>query len=303
MTQPIQPTGQGTPPANAQPPKGQGGGGSRPTTGSGGRQSTADGFWGKFPTVPEAQRPLLEPHLREVEKHVTQLQQQYAPYKGFVEAGYTPQQVQGLLKFSQDFDKNPLQMWINLGNLLQQQGIVHQDLDVEYLAELAAGTAPPDDDDLPPEQSAGGQQSDIPPWAQQLQEELYGLKNQTEQERRQRREAAEDKLFDRQLSKMKEELKKAGIPEDLIDDKQLVASYIVHQGNSEAALQSITGFRDGLLKGFTDKSTQPGTKPLEMPNGAPQAPERKTTHRDGFAAASAAAEQALRSAQAGSAQD
>src|SRR5438445_10841560 len=50
-------------------------------------QPTADGFnWGLFPDVPETQRELLEPHLKNIQGHVTRMEQQYAPYKGLMDA-------------------------------------------------------------------------------------------------------------------------------------------------------------------------------------------------------------------------
>lgn len=292
--------GQGAPPAGTQPPAqgGQGVGDAQP-------QPTADnqGFWNMFPNVPEQHRPLLEPHLRETQKTITQLQQQYAPYKGFVDAGYTPDQVQGLLKFSQDFDSKPMEMWVGLTQLLQERGIIHEELDIDAVKAAAAGEPDPDEGIQQP--GANGEMpnvEDMPPWAQAMVQELQSLKSGLEQDKVQARQRAEDRLLDRQLEKMKQVLQKAGYPEDALNRETLVAHVITHNGNVEEATKALTGLREGVLKGFTEQATQPGSRELEMPNGTPKAPERQTSHRDGFAVASAAAGQALRSAQQSEAQ-
>ena len=52
--------------------------------------------WELFPDVPEDQRALLEPHLRNVQGHVTKMEQQYSPYKDLVEAKADPAEVKAL---------------------------------------------------------------------------------------------------------------------------------------------------------------------------------------------------------------
>src|SRR5438270_119915 len=111
--------GQGTPPAAAQPPaSGQGGAGQESTAaGKGGGEFN----WGLFPNVPENQRELLQPHLRGVLGHVTQLEQQYAPYKGLMDA-VTPDQVQNLVTFLANYSSDPLATWMGLGQSLHEDG-------------------------------------------------------------------------------------------------------------------------------------------------------------------------------------
>src|SRR4051794_27036558 len=96
--------GQGTPQPIVQP-TGQG---------AGEQESTADSLWGFFPDVPVEQREVLAPHLKNIQGHVTRLEQQLAPYKPFVNAGYTPEMVNGLASFATSFDRDPLQAWIEL---------------------------------------------------------------------------------------------------------------------------------------------------------------------------------------------
>src|SRR4051794_22064140 len=92
-----QPAGQpvGAPTPNAQPGS-QGGG--------------QGGFRGTFfQNVPDEVWAQIEPHVGSINQHVTQLQQRYAPFKG-----YRDEDLQGLANFSQAFDRDPVGQWLNM---------------------------------------------------------------------------------------------------------------------------------------------------------------------------------------------
>src|SRR6266576_2109896 len=88
--------GQGAPAPAAQPPAGgQGPAQGQPTAADKG----GDGFnWGLFPDVPEEQRSLLEPHLRNVQGYITKSQMETAPYKGLMDT-VQPDQVENHVGF------------------------------------------------------------------------------------------------------------------------------------------------------------------------------------------------------------
>src|SRR4051812_19095369 len=97
-------------PAPAQPPVGQG---------AAPEQAKPDGIRGMFPNVPDEQWPLFEPHIKDVQGHITKLEQAHAPFKPFVDAGVTPEAATALIQLSRDFDQNPIGVWMTLGQRLQ----------------------------------------------------------------------------------------------------------------------------------------------------------------------------------------
>lgn len=257
--------------------------GAQPVEGQG--APAADGFWGNFPDVPNEHRALLEPHLKGVQGHVTKLEQQFAPFKSFSEAGMTPESAQGLIQFSRDFDQDPLGMWFRIANMLQQpndQGmsVLDPDIDLEHLAALARGEDP----------DAGAQQQQ-PPVGQELEgadprdETIARLEarldqfEQTNQQKElQSQQSREDQLLDRQMTGMRTALKEAGYDEELLTNEQLVSSIIAHKGNIEAATKGLLDLRGGILKGFTEARQGPGE--LETPDGLPSTPKNELGPRD-----------------------
>lgn len=276
-------TGQGVSDPTGAQPSGQGTG--QPT------EPTADQFWGLFPTVPEEQRSLLEPHLKNVQGHVTKLEQQYAPFKPFLEAGYTPDQVGGLMNFARSFDADPLQAWMELGQMLQggDQPLISQDLDFEILAKIARGEELEEDPGQPqmmPEQN-GALPPELVQYIQGLEAKVNQLEQGFTQQQNQAREAAQNRLLQQQFGTMRETLKNGGFPDDALTDEALRSALITANGNVQAAIKFLTDQRSAILKSFTNSS---GPEDLDLPNGAPPTPPKPTREpRDGFEAARAGA--------------
>lgn len=236
-------------------------------------QEGSGNFWQFFPNVPEEHRPLIEPHIREMQGHVTKLEQQLAPFKPFVDAGLQAQDAAGLVKFSQDFDAAPVDMWLRMGTMLQDQQVLDPEIDLEYLAALARGEDP---DALGGVEENGAPQT--PSELEELRQQLQALQDEREQEKVSRQEQIQNQFFDRQLGKMREELVKAGIPEDILTEEALTARVIVHKGNVASATKSFVDERAAILKGFT-KNKEPDD--LELPNGVPDHEREEPRERDG----------------------
>jgi hypothetical protein len=249
--------------------------GAEPTAAAKGSQS---GFnWGLFPDIPEEQRPLLEPHLKNVQGHVTKLEQQLSSFKDV-----TPEQVQGLVGFQQAFDADPMGVWLNMGQKLQETGLM-SDLDFEALTAIAKGEYVDEEEGAaegqPPE---GGEVDDR---YARLEAEIQAMKQQRQMEETQRRQRVEAQLLERSLDGMRARLNEAGIGE--VDDKTLVAHIIAAQGNSQVAVDSILSLHQNALKGLTSRKRE-SEDGVEMPNGAPKAKERPKG-RDGWSQAKAGA--------------
>ena len=278
------PSSPSTPPAVTPPSTGQA---QQPVVEQG--QPKPNGFWGRFPTVPEDQRAALEPHLKTVQGYVTRLEQTYvAPFRG-----YTPQQVQGLAQFAKAFDANPLQTFLNIAGQLQQRGTIHEDLDLEALAAVVQGQELPDpgnDGDL------GDDWETAPPWAQELRAQQQAQQQLQEQQSRSQSEARENAILDHAINGIKTKLTEAGFPQDKISDKDITARFIVHNGSAEAVFQELTGLRTALLQGALPND-QDNT--VDLPNGVPSSgrsslQQRARKSSDPFAKASGAAEQFVR---------
>ena len=257
--------------------------------------ATADGSgggfnWDLFPNVPEEQRSLLEPHLKNVQGHVTQMQQQYAPYKSVMDAGLDGDTVQSLVAFNQQFSQDPVGTWMELAVNMQKAGTLSGDLDLEAVKAILEGKDP-DEGEAP----AGGEEGEeIPPWAQRLEQRINAqdeeAKTQKEQETQQQR-AGELKTA---MGNMRTQLTEAGYPEDAITDEILRAALIANQGDVDKALQQLTGLRESVLKGFTEKKNGGDDSDLEMPNGSPKPPARESRGPSGaFADARKGARQML----------
>jgi hypothetical protein len=249
-----------------------------------------------FPNIPEQHRVLLEPHLREVQAHITKLEQQHAPFKTFADAGFTPEQTTGLLQFAQAFDNNPLGMWLRLGIELQNSGQIDGDLDLEQVQAVALGQQGPGDIGDSEEMEFESQD----PLAE-LSQRLDAFEQRDQDRETTRRQQTEDQLLQRQLVSMQETLKEAGLED--VSDEELIARIITANGDPDKAVQSLVGFRDSVVKGFTErKSGEPN--PLEMPKGSPQAPKKPETRPgDPFREATIAAQQALEARNAAAVQE
>lgn len=285
------PATQGQPAQQGQP---------QPAPGQGQPQGFRQTF---FPNVPDDQWGVIEPHMQNINRHVDQLQQTYAPLKGM-----TPQAIQGLAAFSQQFDQDPVGQWIGLARALQERGIVDPDVDLDYLAAIAAGQEPPEDESQVP----NGLDPNNPLTAivTALQKQVEELSGGIQQERQTTQQRSQDIALERQLSHLKGQLTEAGFPEEALSKEFLLSTYIAHRGNLNTALESITGLRNQLLTGFVQdpraqqqQQRQNGSPPpkqdLDLPNGSPPPPRGRTAQgpkRGMFAGVEAAAEQALRNA-------
>jgi len=252
-----------------------------------------------FPNVPQEHRALIEPHIREMSGHVTQLEQQLAPFKPFLEAGMTPEEAQGVLTFNRNFDQNPLQTWLDLGKYLQglqgQNGrtVVDADVDLDYLAALARGEDP-DAGQAPaaPDGPAGPptDQGTTTGWTereqqlfgavQQLQRQVAELSDGVQQDRTTQQQRVMDQLHGRRLEKMRSELAAAGYKAEDLTDEVLNAHVLTARGRFDVATQQLVDYRNRILQSVTP-STEP--TPPELPNGAPSSPSRREKPRQGDA--------------------
>lgn len=280
---------QGQPAAPVQPPQGQG----QPQGGTG-------DFWHMYPNVPEEHRPLLEPVIRDqIHPYVTKLEQQYAPFKPF--EGMTPDDATGLVQMAQQFEKDPVGVWLQLGEALFQGGEHLQEIDYDLLKQLATGQYV-DPDEAP----VGG--GAVPPEIQQQLQELTAWRQQQEERDQQRQQ---QQVEQRQLQAynvaakyVKDQAVAAGYPAELLTDDTIRAAIIAAGGQREAAVQHFVQLRSGLLKGVTQQA-QPKTGQPRLPNGTP--PSRKERlqtggNHDGFKDTRGAAEQYLKRQNAASAQ-
>lgn len=227
-----------------------------------------------FQGVPDEVWGQVEPHVRNVQGHLTQLEQRYAPLKG-----YDEQSLQGLAQFAQQFDRDPVGQWIRMAHGLQAAGVLDEDLDLEHLQALVSGRMPAEPPQPGGAQPQGGE--DVPPWAQQLMQKVEALEGGVTQFQTSHRQQVEDAVLNRQISGIKAALKNADFPDDAFTQEQILASYIAHRGNAQAAVQSFINARNSLLKGYV-RQANPNPNPrqqrqpnngnpndLELPNGAP----------------------------------
>jgi hypothetical protein len=280
--------GTATPPAPAQSTPQPGAPGQGQDQGNGFRQTY-------FPNVPDEQWSIIEPHISGVNRHVTQLEQRYAPFRG-----YTPEAIQGLAGFVQAFDQDPANQWVALARTLQQNGHL-TDLDVDYLADLVAGKVT--DEGAEPGQNGPGDNGGLPPEViQQLQamqariDELEGGFTQQQQAQRQR---MEDAALNHQMTHIKTELKNAGFTDEQLDDRALLGQYIAHRGNAAAVVQTLSNMRTTMLNGYVQDATQRTSKDrdLDTSGGVPKGTGQSRQSRTGrsfLSEASAGAEQFLK---------
>lgn len=273
----------------ADPGQGGGDGGGTPEGGDGGFN------WGLFPDVPEAQRALLEPHLKNVQGHVTKLEQQYAPYKGLIDQGMDADTVQGILQLNEAFDKNPMGTWVQMGREMQQQGLLNGDLDMEAVVAILEGK---EVEEPQPQGGQGGQGAEgeeIPPWAQQLTQRLDERDQRDQQMQQTQQQQQQDAELQTAMDGMRSQLKEAGLSDEQIEGINLVGPIIANNGDPDAALREILGFWESSRRGLTDNANGNGNgSELEAPKGAPPSGKESQSRKNPeFADARAAAKQFL----------
>ena len=280
--------GQGTPAAGVQP--------GAPGQGAGQGQSTAAGKgdggqfnWGLFPDVPMEQRELLEPHLKNVQGHVTQLEQRYAPYAGLMEH-VQPNQVENLIGFLNGYANDSATTVLGL----LQQGLQDGTITPDALQQIMPQQAPQ------PGQQAQPGQEDLPPWAQQLmqqQQEIMGRFGQFDEamtaQQQQEAEAEQERILGEAKTNIRAQLTQAEIGEDQVSDELLVASIIACDGDEQAAANLINQTRQNFLAAFTNGKTAGGQPPAV--NGDLPKPAATSGRKDpdGFGSAKTQARQFL----------
>jgi len=280
------PAAQGTPTPSSQPPaSGQGPGQGQQSTGGAGGQ----GFnWGMFPNIPEGQRSLLEPHLREIQGYTTRLEQQLAPYRGLMQA-VPEDQVQNMIGFMNQWGADPVSTWLGLAQSLKDDGIItNPAFSIEQLAPLIQAQQM-----AQPGTGVGGEE--VPAWAQQIQARIEQIEAMENQRVAQVEEQQQQQMLGEAQVNMRATLASAGLPEDLLSQELLNSAIIAQNGDVAAATTMLTNMRESILKGFTE-SNGSGPKPPTMVGGAPQAPQQgnlRPRQGDAFRQASVAAEQAL----------
>jgi hypothetical protein len=264
----------------------------QPAQGQG--QGQGDGFRSTFfPNVPDEHWQLIEPHIGGVNRHVTQLQQRYAPFNS-----YTPEAVQGLARFAEAFEQNPTAQWIVMARALQQNGQLDPDLDLDHLESLINGQQQAE------ATSPVGEIEGVPPqiaeMLQQQQQVIQQLQERLDKGDLTQRQSIEDQALKRTMGWMKSQLKNAGVDETLLTDQRLMGMFISHGGNPQAAIQDAIDYRTALLGGVVpDPKQQSQKQELKLDNGVPPvktAGVRKPSggnRRGMFAKVSTAAEQSL----------
>lgn len=261
-------------------------------------QQGNEAFWNAFPNVPQEHRALLEPHLRQAMGHVTQLEQQLAPLRPLIESGVDPQNLQGLVAFSQNFDRDPLQVWLDMGQMLQKQAgqngrtVVDPEVDLEYLAALARGEDPEAGQVPGGPPGAPGPQGDqtTDGWSprelalyqavQELQGQVGQLTTGFQQDQTQRQEQVYNQLHQKQLGKMRAALVSAGYEEDQLGDEVLNAHVLTARGDFARATQQLVDHRTSILRGLATTRTQE-PEPTNLPNGGPPSPGRQKPRQGG----------------------
>jgi hypothetical protein len=256
----VAPGAQPVAPAPTPQPQGQG----QP-----GQQGQGDGFRSTFfQGVPDDQWALIEPHVGRMNQHFTQLQQRYAPF-----SSYTPEAVQGLARFAESFEADPAGQWITLARALQQQGRLDPDLDVDHLESLLSGQQQQQKPQVPEGLNPQDPRDALIMQLQQKLDEVDGWRQQTQQERTQR---VEDVALNKNLDWMKEQLKAGGIDESLLTRNRLIAAFVGHGGNAQAAVQDQLDYRTALMGGVVPDPAQVKKQTtLDLPNGAPKLPAER----------------------------
>jgi len=283
--------GQGAPAGGAQPgAPGQGAQQGQPTA-----AGKSDGFnWGLFPDVPETQRELLEPHLKNIQGHVTRMEQQYAPYQGLIQA-VEPGQVENLLAFLNGYGENPMNTLLGIAAQLMEDGTIPQSVTIDGLQQFLGGQqlgAP-----APEEAQPGPEQ--IPSWAQELMGRMDTYDQAQQAQETAQIEAEQDAVLNQAKADIRAQLTQAGIPENIVDDNMIVSSIIANNGDPVATATMLQNMRDQFLGNFTN-SRNGGSQAPRVEGQLPQPTEGKKGGRPsskddkGFDSAKLGAEQFLR---------
>ncbi len=281
----------GAPPAAVTPPAGdQGAGGEGGTPGGEG----GGGFdWNLFPDVPEEHRPLLEPHLKKTQGHVTQLEQRLAPFKELADAGLDADTVKGIVALNNSFDKDPMGTWVNMGREMQQRGMLPDVLNMEAVQEILEGK----EAEEPEGEGQEPGEEEIPQYARELQERLDRREKEDQEREAQQKAQAQEQQLEQAVQNITAQLKEAGLTDDAIAKINIMGPIIANKGDPDAALQEIIGFREEVLKGLTD-NPNPGGEDQGLTltdKGPPKAPDSGLRGRSskGFAEANKSAKQFL----------
>lgn len=246
--------GQGAPDGGAQPAAaGQGAPQGQPTAAG---KGDAGFNWGLFPDVPVEQQELLEPHLKNVQSHVTKMESQYAPYKGLTEA-VSPDQVEGLVSFLSQYQSDPVS--VALGVLAEQveQGNIPKGAVEAVQGLMQQQQGQPADQGAQPAQE--GEQ--IPEWAQQLQARLDAAEQAEQEAEVQRQEQEGQQMLEQAKTGIRGTLTEAGVNPEQVPDEMIVAAIIANNGDEGLAAQQLTQMRQAFLADFANGKTQPGGKP------------------------------------------
>lgn len=274
--------GAGTATAPGTPPPGQG---QQPP------QQGDTGLRQYFPNVPDDHWSIMEPHVQQMGAQITQLQQQVAPLRQAFQQGYDGEHLARLAAFDSRFRADPTETWLDIGRQLQESidgrpPALDPDVDLDHLAALARGEDPDAAPGVPPGQPGAqqgqiqGASPEVMAYVQQLEAKLTEVQQGLQQDRTDRQTQVQDAVFDRQLAKMRDTLKKVGWPEERLTQQALTARVLVHGGRFDQATQAMVDERNDLLKGWTQSRTDNQPQPTDMPNGAPSSPDRNVRTRD-----------------------
>jgi hypothetical protein len=281
----------------------QGGGSGDQGQGGGGEQSKGSGGgfnWDLFPDVPEAQRPLLEPHLKQVQGHVTQMEQKFAPFKPLADSQTDPQYLKGLVAFDQAFNQDPAGTFLKLAENLQKEGSLTNDLDLDVLRAIIEGKEVGEGGGGEAAVEGAPEGEELPDWARQMRQENEEMRQRLDSRDQKETQAERQAKFEEAMAGIKSQLKEAGFTDESMPDQEALTGLIfAHKGDTDKVIASVTGLRDQILTGFAngrkpDLPEENGGNAPTMPKGSPKVPEKKGRGvRQEFKDARAGAEQFL----------
>jgi hypothetical protein len=247
-------------------------------------QQQGDFNWGPFPNIPEAQREMLGPHLREIQGYVTRMEQQHAPYNGLREA-VPADQVENLVGFLNAYSANPVGTILGLLQQERDSGAITYEQLMEFV-----GAAPQEQQQQV--QPGQGQPEQMPDWARQMQARLEQYDQQAEQQQLAQQEAEQQAALDQAKINIRAQLTQGGIPENVVSDEAIVAAIIATNGDEQAAANMFSSIRDGLLGAFTNDKTA-GNRAPAVNGQLPETPQGPKRRGDGFDEARTGAKQFL----------
>lgn len=271
----TEPTGQPSP--EVQPPAG---GQGQPGTGTpDGSKGAEGGFnWDLFPDVPEDQRPLAEPIARQMQGHVTRMEQQMAPLKPLFDQGLDPESVAALGGFAVGFNQDPVQAWVDLARQMQQHQLLPTDLDIDAVYAAASGQAVADGG-VEGQPVAGGDQQGVDPQVAQLMQRIEQLEQGNSQREATETRNQQQAQLDNALTEMRTALNEAKVPEP--PERLLVAAIVSNDGDHNAAVQEMVSWRNGSLRAVAEPEPTEGQEDLNMPKGSPSTKKSKSRGRGG----------------------